>query len=872
MSPAAAAPDERIRSYEEFARVHAYLLAAAGVPPSLHQRLYRKLADEVFDGGEVFAVEPCEGGRQRRLVLAAERPLGRESDVFLVDHAWSFRLSDALKQLREVPGLAERMAALMCVDLDQTVELEESDEQDNKKSGSLEHVSEVVDKERTRVQETGSDAAAWLELEELGIDDDMLVALGLSAKFQNLVALNLWGNRLQDPEKIMEELGKCGRLKALWLNENPVLGKEIDKAVLDGLPELEIYNSHFTRRAGEWALAFCADIVGADNPCLTVESTSLECIVTIDLSDRCIHKLPEAFSPSNLPSLSKLNIRGNPLDQTSRDDLLKLFSGFTQLQELEVDIPGPLGNSAISILESLPNLSLLNGVNASSIIESGKHIVDSALQPRLPEWSREEPLAERVIGAMWLYLMTYRLADEQKIDETPVWYVMDELGSALRHSDDANFRIAPFLYMPEGKLASAISYTILWPTRDVHTGEECTRDYLFGIGEDKQRSARLTAWFHTPENYFIQEFRKYQEQLQSSSICASTKTKQTPSTKSIRPSDGRALRVFTDIPHVEEFLTRPDFVLTTDPKEADIIWVSMQVDSEVKNALGLTDQQYTNQFPFEACLVMKHHLAETIHKAWGSPEWLQPTYNLETHLSPLIGDYCMRKRDGMDNLWIMKPWNMARTIDTTVTADLSAIIRLMETGPKICQKYIESPALFQGRKFDLRYIVLVRSICPLEIYLADVFWVRLANNQYTLEKTSFFEYETHFTVMNYIGRMNHMNTPEFVKEFEKEHQVKWLEIHERIRSMIRCVFESASAVHPEMQNPFSRAIYGVDVMLDNRFEPKILEVTYCPDCGRACKYDTQALVGSQDVIRGRDFFNTVFGCLFLDEVTNVSPL
>lgn len=103
---------------------------------------------------------------------------------------------------------------------------------------------------------------------------------------------------------------------------------------------------------------------------------------------------------------------------------------------------------------------------------------------------------------------------------------MDELGSAMRHSDDANFRIAPFLFMPDGKLASAIrycpsnfsnmlvicsllipnifSYTILWPVHDVHTGEECTRDFLFGVGEDKQRSARLTAWFHTPENYFIQ--------------------------------------------------------------------------------------------------------------------------------------------------------------------------------------------------------------------------------------------------------------------------------------------------------------------------------------------------------------------------------
>lgn len=66
---------------------------------------------------------------------------------------------------------------------------------------------------------------------------------------------------------------------------------------------------------------------------------------------------------------------------------------------------------------------------------------------------------------------------------------------------------------------------------------------------------------------------------------------------------------------------------------------------------------------------------------------------------------------------------MARTIDTTVTDNLSAIIRLMETGPKICQKYIEHPALFNGKKFDLRYIVLVRSMKPLEIFLADSFWV-----------------------------------------------------------------------------------------------------------------------------------------------------
>lgn len=104
-------------------------------------------------------------------------------------------------------------------------------------------------------------------------------------------------------------------------------------------------------------------------------------------------------------------------------------------------------------------------------------------------------------------------------------------------------------------------------------------------------------------------------------------------------------------------------------------------------------------------------------------EWLQPTYNLETQLTQLIGDFHQREREKLDNLWILKPWNMARTIDTTITSNLSAIIRLMETGPKIGQKYIEHPALFKGRKFDLRYIVLVRSMNPLEIFLAEVFWV-----------------------------------------------------------------------------------------------------------------------------------------------------
>lgn len=51
-----------------------------------------------------------------------------------------------------------------------------------------------------------------------------------------------------------------------------------------------------------------------------------------------------------------------------------------------------------------------------------------------------------------------------------------------------------------------------------------------------------------------------------------------------------------------------------------------------------------------------------------------------------------------------------------------------------------------------------------------------------------------------------------------------------------------------------------------------VQVTYCPDCNRACKYDTEAVIRGGETVKGQDFYNYVFGCLFLNETANVSPL
>ena len=182
-------------------------------------------------------------------------------------------------------------------------------------------------------------------------------------------------------------------------------------------------------------------------------------------------------------------------------------------------------------------------------------------------------------------------------------------------------------------------------------------------------------------------------------------------------------------------------------EDADTIWMGGAPDED-KWSLIL-GKYYFNQFPFESCVIMKHNLADTIQNVFGNTPYLMRTYNLEKSLAEFIGDFKSREKKGEDNLWILKPPNMARSMDMMITDNLSLIIKAMETGPKIAQKYIERPVLRQGRKIDLRYILLVSSIKPLTLYLYKHFWIRSSNNPYTMDRRQLSTYETQFTVMNY---------------------------------------------------------------------------------------------------------------------------
>ena len=79
-------------------------------------------------------------------------------------------------------------------------------------------------------------------------------------KFRDEVEeVNLMDNEIFDPNDVTKVLMKLPKLKALWLNGNPVAKNCTNFNVIgDHFDNLEVFNSTLTEKAGAWAMLFYA--------------------------------------------------------------------------------------------------------------------------------------------------------------------------------------------------------------------------------------------------------------------------------------------------------------------------------------------------------------------------------------------------------------------------------------------------------------------------------------------------------------------------------------------------------------------------------------------------------------------------------------
>jgi tubulin--tyrosine ligase-like protein 12 len=445
---------------------------------------------------------------------------------------------------------------------------------------------------------------------------------------------------------------------------------------------------------------------------------------------------------------------------------------------------------------------------------------------------------------------------------------MDELGTGILHSDEPNVRVVPFIFLPQ-----QITFSLLFPLADVDDGEQIYRDFVEGVSDAGERDALLLPWRYTPfhelpfvpkepgEKYFLDGHIK--ESLPLTTVV--------PFVDANRP-----LKVYSEYEYVRDYLTDPCFEIVDNEQEADVLWLTQHFKL-FKELSETRPNAFINQFPFENVITIKDLLSVVCRRSVTRfadndtlktlPDWLPTTYNLKTDLAEFASYYQNRTLKGLNNHWIIKPWNLARGLDMHITGDLSQIIRLSQTGPKIAQKYIEKPVLFyrneiDGKvKFDIRYVILLKSVNELEAYTYNNFFLRFANKPFAM--SDFDDYEKHFTVMNYAEnfQLHHLKCEEFLEKWAEQYpKHPWQEIETNILAMLREMFIGATKRPPPCgiaDNPQSRAVYAVDLMLswddDDKIQPKLLEINFTPDCKRACEYYP-------------DFYNDIFKLLYLEQI------
>lgn len=445
---------------------------------------------------------------------------------------------------------------------------------------------------------------------------------------------------------------------------------------------------------------------------------------------------------------------------------------------------------------------------------------------------------------------------------------MDEVGSAILHSDEPNVRVVPFIHLPE-----QITYSLMFPIENIDSGAQITRDFVEGVEND--RDLMLLPWQDTD---FSEESFK-QVEPETAYFLHGRIEESLPSESMVVPViDGnRPLKVFSDYEFVNQYLTDPAFeVLGDDGKseDADILWLTKHFKgfNELSRDFPNT---FVNQFPFENVVTIKDLLAIVCRRSTEKhhddeslmtyPQWLPTTYNLKTELKEFVSYFQNRETKELDNYWIIKPWNLARSLDTHITNNLGQIIRLAQTGPKIVQKYVENPVLFHrpdlnGKvKFDVRYVILMTSVEPLIVHIYKNFFLRFSNVPFAMNE--FDVYEKHFTVMNYGESLvlKHLKCEEFLTQWNEQYEnYPWSDIESQICEMLKEVFTGATSKKPPCgiaENPQSRGLYAADIILSwegEKIQSKLLEVNFIPDCKRACEYY-------------QDFYNDIFKLLFLGQ-------
>ena len=213
-----------------------------------------------------------------------------------------------------------------------------------------------------------------------------------------------------------------------------------------------------------------------------------------------------------------------------------------------------------------------------------------------------------------------------------------------------------------------------------------------------------------------------------------------------------------------------------------------------------------------------------------------------------------QEEDSMDGqqqqLWIVKPSLSSQGRNITLVSDPAS--HVISSSPAVCQRYIHSPHLINGHKYDLRIYVLVTSCRPLRAYLCRQGLCRFSSQPYTLHdptnllahltNSSLNQHSTTFhtkwTLSQYLSHTHSSHTAQ---------QAFWRRLtHLVLLTLLPLVADVGGQLQQSSGGSSggggSFEMFGFDVLVDASWRLWLLEVNKSPAIAMTCDEDRQVKV------------------------------
>ncbi|KAJ2213950.1 hypothetical protein EV179_003420 [Coemansia sp. RSA 487] len=286
---------------------------------------------------------------------------------------------------------------------------------------------------------------------------------------------------------------------------------------------------------------------------------------------------------------------------------------------------------------------------------------------------RISPAAHRkhilhVCNDLWRYFQGYdyvaRSLDQQSLVKCTNWYIQDEVGLAIEHSDSPNMRSLPFIYLD--KQGQMTPFNVVWPIQPITKGQVLSRDYCpRWLTDPEQRKGYLHAIFKSPTQFLLDAYKTLVEGWAN----VAKNAKGAVLTKSY-VSDAQAKTVYIRdaSAEVKNAVESAGLCLADSADTADIVFDS---STEI-------DGKPTSKHPLNSVFGSNEITVKALQAIVGAKEWLCPGFDMKSQICEFIGAALMDS----NSWWLLSNDQTTQNIQSQAifTSDWVAAVRHVDVG------------------------------------------------------------------------------------------------------------------------------------------------------------------------------------------------